>query len=224
MSDPTNESVASTVSEVKDPQFLTPKGRKTRKKILEGARRAFENTGNYLETRLTDIAQEAGVAYGSLYTYFDSKESLFREMVDQIEADAYDAVRSSYRGDDPLKRIESANLNFHRRYKENTQIQAVIEQSASIYPEFREFRRRLRQPFVDRIQSNIARLQAQGLARREIDARTAAHALVSMIDNFHYVWLVLGEPFDEETAIRTINEIWVGAIGLLLESGEVSKP
>lgn len=23
---------------------------------------------------------------------------------------------------------------------------------------------------------------------------TTAHALVSMIDNFHYVWLVLGEP------------------------------
>jgi AcrR family transcriptional regulator len=211
---------ASTTSELKDPELLTAKGRKTRKRILEGARRAFEKRGNYIETRLTDIAQEAGVAYGSLYTYFDSKESLFREMVDQIEADAYDAVRSSYRGDDPLKRIESANLNFHRRYKENVQIQTVIEQSASIYPEFREFRRRLRQPFVDRIQSNISRLQVQGLARRDIDARTAAHALVSMIDNFHYVWLVLGEPFDEETAIRTINDIWIASIGLTLDGNE----
>lgn len=220
MSSAHKDSDAFATSELKDPELLTPKGRKTRKRILEGARRAFENSGNYIETRLTDIAQEAGVAYGSLYTYFDSKESLFREMVDQIEADAYDAVRSSYRGDDPFKRIESANLNFHRRYKENTQIQAVIEQSASIYPEFREFRRRLRQPFVDRIQSNISRLQVQGLARKDIDARTAAHALVSMIDNFHYVWLVLGEPFEEETAIRTINDIWVASIGLAPEGNE----
>lgn len=201
-------------SELKDPLDLTPKGQRTRKRILEGARRAYEKTGNYLETRLADIAQEAGVAYGSLYTYFDSKESLFREMVDQIEADAYEAVRSSYRGEDPFKRIESANFNFHKSYKDNVQIQAVIEQSASIFPEFREFRRRLRQPFVDRIQSNIARLQVQGLARRDLDPRTTAHALVSMIDNFHYVWLVLGEPFDEEMAMQTMNNIWASVIGL----------
>lgn len=206
-------------SEPKSTDELTPKGRRTRRRILEGARRAFEETGNYMETRLADITTEAGVAYGSLYTYFDSKEALFREMVDEIEREAYDAVRSTYRGDDPYRRIESANLNFHRRYRENARIQAVIEQSAAIYPEFREFRRRLRQPFIERIETSITRLRAQGAARSDLDARTAAHALVSMIDNFHYMWLVLGEPFDEDTAMHTLTAIWVAALGIPAPTG-----
>ena len=42
----------------------------------------------------------------------------------------------------------------------------------------------------------------------------AAHALVSMTDNFGYVWFVLGERFDEESAFRTITTLWANAVGL----------
>jgi AcrR family transcriptional regulator len=201
-------------AEIREPIALTAKGRRTRQRVIEGARRAFEKSGNYVETRISDITEEAGVAYGSLYTYFGSKEALFREMVTAVEQEAYEAVRSSYRGRDPVKRIESANRNFSRRYRENAQIQAVIEQAAALYPEFREFRRQLRQPFVERIEANIRRMQTDGVASRDIDVHTTAHALVSMIDNFHYVWLVLGEPFDEDIAVSTISDMWVAALGI----------
>ena len=35
-----------------------------------------------------------------------------------------------------------------------------------------------------------------------------------MVDRSLYVWLVLDEPFDEETALETLNELCAGALGL----------
>jgi AcrR family transcriptional regulator len=48
--------------------------------ILDAAFDVFGEQG-FARTRLEDVAQRAGVSKGTLYLYFDSKETLFREMV-----------------------------------------------------------------------------------------------------------------------------------------------
>ena len=58
------------------------------------------------------------------------------------------------------------------------------------------------------------RLQRRGLADPDLDPRTAAAALVSMLSNFAYHWLAMGDAFDEELAKRTLTRLWAGAIGL----------
>ena len=193
---------------------LTAKGLRTRQRILEGARRAFEAKGNYVETRIADITKEARVAYGSLYTYFESKETLFRELAVEVVEGMYRSSRSSYRGTDPTRRVESANRGFMEAYRDNAQMMAVIEQAASLYAEFHQLRRQLRLQFVERIQAHIERMQEDGQADPDVDSRTAAHALVSMTDNFLYVWFVLEEPFDEQVALRTLDQLWIRALGL----------
>jgi hypothetical protein len=35
-----------------------------------------------------------------------------------------------------------------------------------------------------------------------------------MIDRFAYVWLVLGEGFDEDLAVDTLTKLWVRALGI----------
>ena len=41
----------------------------------------------------------------------------------------------------------------------------------------------------------------------------AATALTGMVDRFAYVWLILGEEFDEEQAVETLTRLWYQAIG-----------
>lgn len=48
--------------------------------ILDAATTLFGEQG-FARTRLEDVAKQAGVSKGTLYLYFDSKESLFRAMV-----------------------------------------------------------------------------------------------------------------------------------------------
>jgi AcrR family transcriptional regulator len=48
--------------------------------ILEAAQKVFGESG-FARAKLDDVARLAGVSKGTLYLYFDSKETLFREVV-----------------------------------------------------------------------------------------------------------------------------------------------
>ena len=108
-------------------QALSPKGQRTRDRLLAGARRAFGDSGSYVETRITDIAKESGVAYGSFYTYFDSKEQLFFELAAAVVNEMYEEVTSRYRGDDPTERIDAANRQFLASYQAHAVMMTIIE-------------------------------------------------------------------------------------------------
>lgn len=48
--------------------------------ILEAARKLFEERG-FHNSKISDIADLAGIGKGTVYEYFDSKQSLFEEMI-----------------------------------------------------------------------------------------------------------------------------------------------
>ena len=73
---------------------LTPKGRERRSDILRAAREVFEERG-FLDTRVSDIVAAAGVAQGTFYSYFDSKEAVFTEVAQQVVATMKDCTPSS---------------------------------------------------------------------------------------------------------------------------------
>ena len=58
----------------------TERGRKTVRKLLEAAAQEFGQRG-FHEAAITGITARAGVALGTFYTYFESKEELFRALV-----------------------------------------------------------------------------------------------------------------------------------------------
>lgn len=58
----------------------TERGRKTLRLLLDAAAAEFGEKG-FHESSIVSITQRAGVALGSFYTYFDSKDSLFQALV-----------------------------------------------------------------------------------------------------------------------------------------------
>ncbi|MES2781302.1 MAG: TetR/AcrR family transcriptional regulator [Pseudomonadota bacterium] len=63
----------------------TERGRKTLRLLLDAAAAEFGEKG-FHESSVVSITQRAGVALGSFYTYFDSKDSLFRALVRDMSA------------------------------------------------------------------------------------------------------------------------------------------
>src|SRR5438876_10787857 len=55
-----------------------------REAILGAAKRVFAEKG-YTATTIGDIAKVAGLSYGSIYWYFDSKDELFHSLMDSEE-------------------------------------------------------------------------------------------------------------------------------------------
>lgn len=203
----------------------TAKGRATRAQLIAAARQVFERKG-FLDARVADITTEAGLSYGSFYTYFPAKEDVFREVVRGLVEEMF--TSGSQEGDgthltDPVDSVRAANDAFFAAYRRNAALIAIIEQVATFNEEFRTIRRGMRQLFVARAERGIRRLQRQGLADAGLDAHVAANALGSMVDNFAYVWLVLGEPFDEEAVSVTLARLWAQAIGLPTGSSTASS-
>ncbi len=58
----------------------TRRGRETREKLLEAAENEFGERG-FHDAAISGITQRAGVALGTFYVYFESKEEIFRALV-----------------------------------------------------------------------------------------------------------------------------------------------
>jgi AcrR family transcriptional regulator len=203
---------AAAVAERKAP--VREKGKRTRARLIKAAERVFVRNG-YLETRVADIVNEAGIAHGSFYTYFDSKEVLFREVAAAVVDDMYSALDTNVVGATPLERIRAANLRYLELYERNAGMIALIEQVATFDEHFLRTRLELRRRFVERIERAIERIYKRGESSvDEIDPHVAANALGGMVDNFAFAWFVLKEPFDRDVALRTLDAVWMRALGL----------
>ena len=69
-----------TTAATSDKEPRTERGRKTLRRLIEAAAAEFGERG-FHEAAITGITQRAGVALGTFYTYFESKEEVFRALV-----------------------------------------------------------------------------------------------------------------------------------------------
>lgn len=195
---------------------LTPRAVRTRAALVQAARGLFETQG-YLDTNVGDITARARVAHGTFYTYFSSKEEIFREVARDFSAQFQEVVESEPvlgAGATLRDRIARTNRGYLRAYQQFAPMMAVLEQVATFNPRLLEIRRETRRFNVERNAAAFRRWQERGLIDRSIDPVYAASALGSMVDRSAYVWIVLGEPYDLETAVDQLTTLYCNALGI----------
>ena len=148
-------------SEGKAPR--TERGRKTLRSILDAAATEFGEKG-FHESSVSGITRRAGVALGSFYTYFDSKDAVFRALVRDMSDQVRDFVAPAIRAAPDQIAAERAGLRefiaFVRGHKE---IYRIIDESEFVDPES------FRLHYAVTAERIAARLKA-GAARGEIRA------------------------------------------------------
>lgn len=191
------------------------KAARTRQRLLDAARSAFARHG-YLDTTVDHIVDEAGVARGSFYTYFESKVDIFRHLATQIDTDVIRQVVGFERAPeaDPIASLEVANRNYLAVVRANADLYALVDQVASFDERVKKARLRSHQGHVGRVADSIRRWQRDGYADPAVDPDTTAAALVSMLSNFAYWLYVGGDSYDEDVAAATLTSVWVRACGL----------
>lgn len=195
---------------------LTPRGARTRAALVRAGRWLFERYG-YLDTNVADISKRAKVAHGTFYTYFTSKEEIFAEVADGLQADIIavaDAEPHLSADATPAERIERANRGYLRGYLQNRRMMGVFEQVNTFNPRIAATRRAVRRYYVQRASTTIHRWQEQGLVDEHLDAHYAASMLGSMVDRTAYVWFVLGEEFEFDVAVTQLTRLYCNALGL----------
>jgi AcrR family transcriptional regulator len=99
----------------------TDRGRRTLRALLDAAAAEFGERG-FHDASISAITRRAGVALGSFYTYFDSKDAVFRALVRDMSDQVRDHVAPAVRGAADGLAAERAGLaqfiGFVRAHKE----------------------------------------------------------------------------------------------------------
>ena len=174
---------------------LTERGRRTRENLLVEARKVFEQKG-YPATRISDIAEAAGVAHGTVYTYFEDKAGVFKAVVVELTV----ATRSRVADQPATFRSRGPHCGgepeFLDSYTAHSRLLEVVEQVGTTEVEYRLLLANFRQRYVERAVAGIRRLQKDGMVDRELDAYLAGSALCAMVEGFGRQWLVRRERHD----------------------------
>ena len=169
-----------------------------RRIILEAAVRVFARQG-FHTCRVSDIADEAGVAYGLVYHYFSSKEeildTLFLERWDVMLAAIAEADASQRAPRDKLRAIAGFIIESYRHDPELMKV-IIVEVTRAANTFGRTHFDKIRDAYAQ-IAAIVAGAQADGVFRTEITPEFAAMAFYGSVEQVLSSWI-----FDS----RTIGE------------------
>ncbi len=113
----------------------TDRGRRTLRKLLDAAAEEFGEKG-FHEASVSSITRRAGMALGSFYTYFDSKDALFRALVADMSEKVRTSARSAlHEGMGALEIERAALAAFLRFAAENKEIYRIIDEAEFVDPD-----------------------------------------------------------------------------------------
>ncbi|MCG8587856.1 MAG: TetR/AcrR family transcriptional regulator [Proteobacteria bacterium] len=159
-------------------------GRDKRQLILEAAIKVFAATG-YHGSRVSDIAREAGIAYGLVYHYFKNKEEILDTIFEERFGGFLEAVDGIAEGttstEDKLLSVAALILNAYRLRPEWVKVLVFEMQRSSRFAEPSQIRA------VRRLFQTVARVlrtgQERGELRGDIDPDIACFLFIGGLDS-----------------------------------------
>jgi len=168
-----------------------------RRRILEAAVRVFARKG-FHASRVGDIAEEAGVAHGLLYHYFDSKdellETIFHDTWTELLAAMQDVEESGAPAREQLRGVAAILLRSWRR---DPDLVRVLVREVARSPQLQEQLAEVGEAFAA-IQRMIERGQADGDFRADLDARLASFVFYGALEEILTGWVLGQLPDDDE--------------------------
>lgn len=164
----------------------TGRGRRTRDRLVTAAGDLFERRG-YADATIGEISEAAGCSAATFYTYFATKEMLFRHVVlrharslfDHLWSDDAEPSPSRSSDDDWVLRVCERYLSGYRRYG---RVLTSLEYAAAGSTEFAGLRDSVRAPFLQRLGEMVARDQAAGSIPLQPTAETCAAFLLGSLE------------------------------------------
>jgi AcrR family transcriptional regulator len=137
----------------------TERGRRTLRKLIEAAAQEFGERG-FHEAAITGITQRAGVALGTFYTYFESKEEVFRALVrDMSHTTRAHVAEAARAAPDRLTAERRGFAAFIAFVRERPELYRIIEEAQFVAQD--EYRRHYL-TFAEGYRRNLAAARARG--------------------------------------------------------------
>jgi AcrR family transcriptional regulator len=167
-----------------------------RRLLLEAAVRVFARSG-YHGARVSDIAEEAGVAHGLLYHYFASKEDVLQTIFRENWGVLLGRFRAVEASDEPAgEKLEGIAKILLRTWRNDPDLVTVMVREVARSRQLQEQVEGVREAFAI-VQRIVEQGQAEGTFRRDVDPGIASWLVYGGLEEVLTGW-VLGQLPDGE--------------------------
>ena len=192
------------------------------RRFMDIARRRFVADG-YARTSISAIVREAGVAQGTFYLYFKSKEQLLGHLRREVLIDYLDALKAGSAGEGAADTRLLAGLDaIHDRVQHHRDLVRVFRQAATgeeSEVQVIQGRRSLARPLAALIRDG----QDDGSFSVD-DAELSAHFVISLLANLFYEALTYDEPAGPALVTLHASRFLLRALGAQLDRIDALVP
>ena len=172
-----------------------------RQQLLDAAAWTFARKG-YRAASISDIIDRAGVARGTFYLYFDSKEQVFlailedfHERIERMLAEPEAPVRlAEHHGRAMLQRSFRRWLELFAAHRDVAAV--ILKEATAIDPRFEAGVARLRQLALNHFAGRFRRLQSRGLVNPSLSPELAAHLQMAMVEELVNAFVLADTAID----------------------------
>ncbi len=182
--------------------------------ILRAATRVFAQNG-YFQSQVADVARVAGVAAGTVYLYFKSKDDLLVSIFERSMREVIAEGRAALEGiDDPAERLRRiAHLHLGRLGKDKNLavvFQVELRQSVKFMERFSET---FLQDYFKLIRATIADGQQTGAFRKDISATTATKIFFGALDEMATNWMLSRRRYALTAEADAVVDLFINGVG-----------
>lgn len=182
--------------------------------ILDAATAVFAERG-FFAAQVADIARGAGIAAGTVYLYFRSKDEILTSIFDRTMKEAIAEGRAALAGEtDPIERLRRiARLHLTRMGRDRSLavvFQVELRQTTKFMEKLSTSGLR---DYLKLIQQTIEEGQARGVLRKSLNARTAAKVFFGALDEMATNWILSRRRYSLASESDSIVDLFVHGIG-----------
>jgi len=162
-----------------------------REAILRAAIVVFARTG-FFNAKVADVAREAGVADGTVYLYFKSKEEILHSIFDRsVDAAVAEAKKTLATMDDPREKLRQIALLHLERLGADRDLAIVFQVELRGSTKFmEEFSAAGFAEYLSLIRSTFEEGQRAGLFRSDLNSKVVSKIFFGALDEMATNWIL----------------------------------
>jgi TetR/AcrR family transcriptional regulator len=198
---------------------LSDKQENARERIIDASIRLFLAKG-FVGATTKELTEAAGVAKGTLYWHFKSKDEILEEILEKFSVELYDAAFEAVKAGkggftERFKVLYRFITEFAREKKDLLLVSStVLGEIAGTGSSAERKMKNIQMKAHDFVKELIEEGQKEGVVKQGLDAGLQAHIIIANFVGMHLQWCLHGDLFDAGAYARAYRDTMLRGLGV----------
>jgi TetR/AcrR family transcriptional regulator, fatty acid metabolism regulator protein len=183
--------------------------------ILRAAIKVFAQ-GGFFNSKVADVAREAGVADGTVYLYFKNKDDILVSIFNHVVNEALEKGRARLQDvSDPIEMVRKIVAAHLELFASDRDLAIVFQAELRSSTKFMEqFSATGVTKYLDLIRAAIQEGQSRGLLRKELNSTLLAKILFGSLDEMVTNWVLSKKKYSLVATGEVILDVFFNGIAV----------